>query len=72
MYHWDPGLNVAECITATWASLTGSGMDICSLTYIAVHIRSCICKNLHIAPPGPQEEGAVVAKAQAQNYPLAP
>jgi len=52
-----------------WASLTGSGMDICSLTYIAVHIRSCIYKNLHIAPPDPQEEGAVVAKAHTHDAP---
>ena len=44
--------NVNDLASVIWASLTGSGTCICSLTYIAVHIRSCIYKNLHIAPPG--------------------
>ena len=42
-------------------------MYICSLTYIAVHIKSCIYKNLHIAPPGSQSEGAVVANPKAHD-----
>jgi hypothetical protein len=52
-----------------WASLTGSGMDICSLTDIIKHMNPCIYKNLHIAPPDPQEEGAVVAKAHTHDAP---
>ena len=57
MYHWDPGLNVAESITATWASLTGSGMDICSLTDIIEHIRLCIYDPAKTPPRTPRKRG---------------
>ena len=49
--------NVNDLASVIWASLTGSGTCICSLTNIAVHISSCIYKNLHMPPRGPYIEG---------------
>ena len=49
--------NVNDLASVIWASLTGSGTYICSLTNIAVHIRSCIYKNLHMPPQGPNQRG---------------
>ena len=63
--------DVNDLASVIWASLTRSGMSICSLTDIIAHINLCIYDPAK-TPPDPQEEGAVVAKPQAQNYPIAP
>ena len=49
-----------------WASLTGSGMSVCTETNIIVHMRLCIFDPAK-TPPGHQEEGAVVANPQAHD-----
>ena len=62
MYHWDTGLYVAEYVTATWASLTRSG--ICH-TFQNNHYRTYEFMGIRPRqdpPPAPQEEGAVVAR----------
>ena len=64
--------DVNDLASVIWDSLTGSGISICAETDIIEHIRLCIYDPAKTPPPDPQEEGAVVAKAQAQNYPLAP
>ncbi len=49
--------NVNDLASVIWASLTGSGTCICSLTNIITHMNPCIYKNLHIAPPGAPGRG---------------
>ena len=57
MYHWDPVLYVAESTSATWASLTGSGVLYVTITYIVAHIDSYIFDPAKTPPGAPGRGG---------------